>query len=117
VSVCQDCRRDNVGCQYLHFPLADDLRSKRSYGGSVDYESFYAAAQRVIERVEQGNVLVHCHAGRNRSAAVCAAVIAALSEERSIGGVIEYLKTIRHEVDMSPLMEGFARQFVRDYET
>jgi protein-tyrosine phosphatase len=113
VSVCQDCRRENVGSEYLHFPLADDMRSFESYGGSVNYETFYAVAQTVQERIRNECVLVHCHAGRNRSVAVCAAVTA----NKYVVPVDEALwniSNLRPEAELSPLMEGFAKQYVED---
>jgi len=113
VSVCQDCKRDNVGQEYLHFPLADDMRSKESYGGSVDYQDFYKAAETVAERIEDEHVLVHCHAGRNRSVSVCAAVRGA-----TYGIPPTYttndLTVVGVDVKQSPLMLGFAEQYVRD---
>lgn len=114
VSVCQDCREDNIAQEYLHFPLADDMRSKESWGGSVDYQTFYDAAEAVRERMEHGSVVVHCHAGRNRSVSVCAAVIASAHGETDIDGAFEHIERLRPEADPSPLMEGFARQYVRD---
>jgi len=113
VSVCQDCKRDNVSQEYLHFPLADDMRSKESYGGSVDYETFYGAAETVAERIGDEHVLVHCHAGRNRSVSVCAAV-GAVKEDVSVLSIYSDLHYLDVDVQPSPLMQGFAEQLVND---
>jgi len=89
--------------------------SKQSWGGGVDYQTFYEAAETVIERMDEGRVVVHCHAGRNRSVSVCAAVMAALHGETDIDGAFEHIERLRPEADPSPLMEGVARQFEQDY--
>lgn len=114
VSVCQDCRDDNISQEYLRFPLADDIESKRNWGGSVDYQTFFDAAEAVRERMEHGSVVVHCHKGRNRSVSVCAAVMASLTDDEDATQKFEHIERLRPEADPSPLMEGFAHQYVKD---
>lgn len=77
VNVCQDDTSDNVGCHYSHIPLADGEENAEQWGGSCGYSAFAAAAGRVVLCLQHGEtVLVHCHAGQSRSAAVCIAALA-----------------------------------------
>jgi predicted protein tyrosine phosphatase len=71
VSTCQDTCRENVGCTYEHFDLADGEQSNEQWGGAYDYESFADAMDYVTIKLEfDRNVCVHCHRGRSRSVSV-----------------------------------------------
>lgn len=81
VTVCQDSTEDNVGCSYSRYNMSDGPDNK--YGGRHDYEIFHSAVGEVVESINQGDtVLVHCHRGRSRSAAV---VIASVGRLKSVG--------------------------------
>ncbi|MDJ1434610.1 dual specificity protein phosphatase [Halostagnicola sp. A-GB9-2] len=76
VTVCQDSVEDNIGCEYDHFNIADGPLSQDHYGGDLSHSSFEDAAETLHEALENDKtVLVHCHAGQSRSAAVAAAAL------------------------------------------
>jgi len=76
LSVCQDACPDNVGCRYEHVPLADDAASEARWGGTTAYTDFADACTICRDALASGETtLVHCHAGQNRSVAVCTAVL------------------------------------------
>lgn len=116
VSVCQDTAGENVGCDYVHYPLADDEHSVRNWGGTTDYRVFSAAVDTVsaaVESDEYENVLVHCHSGQNRSVAVCAAVIAT-----RFGNGYEFGKMVvedaRPIANPNETMESHARRYIAE---
>lgn len=114
VSVCQDTVEANVGCDYHHIALADGRESKRNWGGSIEYKDFVRAAETVIASVRHGDTLVHCHMGKNRSAAVCAAVIAT-HYEHTFDAAIDLVERMNPRTDIVPLMYVFARRFANEY--
>jgi protein-tyrosine phosphatase len=117
VSVCQDAAHENVGCAYEHYPLADDAESVENWGGSTDYALFTAAAERVVNALRDdsvGNVLVHCHHGKNRSAAVCAAAIAAYRNCTYTEAITDVLHA-RPVVAPNNLMRSHAMRFISDH--
>ena len=58
----------------------------------------------------RGSVLVHCIAGRSRSAAVIVCYLLAVSKgERSYDECVEEVRRLREEVDIN---EGFAKQII-----
>lgn len=74
ITVCQDSVEDNVGCEYEHYNLTDGPTDLLR--GEFTYDLFSDAVDSAFEHLEDGKeVLVHCHVGQSRSAAVCAAVI------------------------------------------
>jgi len=76
VTVCQDSVADNIGCRYHYFNMSDGEPDE--YGGDDSYTLFETAVDTVRYELQDGNaVVVHCHVGRSRSAAVCTAVLAA----------------------------------------
>lgn len=115
VSVCQDTADDNVSddTPYLHVSLADDERSAEMWGGSIAYEDFEKAVNTVREAMDDGTVLVHCHAGQNRSAAVCAAVVAAEKDRRYRVGE-DTVRKARPIINPTPVMERHAKKYVTD---
>jgi len=119
VSVCQDNARDNVGCFYPHYPLADDEQSMDAWGGTTEYSTFAEAAETVVAALQADsveNVLVHCHVGRNRSAAVCAAAMA-VYEETFYEAAFSKLRNAREIVAPNSMMEEYARRFIQEQQT
>jgi len=114
VSVCQDTRESNVGCQYQQFNIADGREAQREWGGSVDYIVFQRAAQYAIQSVSLGDTLIHCHRGQNRSAAICAAVIAT-QYDYDFDEAVDLVERRNPRTELSPLMYVFARRFAREY--
>jgi len=62
---------------------------------------------------EIDRVLVHCHRGRNRSAAICAAALAAHRDE-SLSCALTQVCDARTVFDPNDLMVSHARRFVED---
>lgn len=117
VSVCQDNREDNVECPYYHVNLADGPISAREWGGKCDYATFRRAAAMVGPSYASGdNTLVHCHSGQNRSAAVCAAVLA-VEHELTYDEAIEEVRDAREIANPTEQMEEHARRFIEDTMT
>lgn len=78
VTVCQDHIIDHVADEqvYLWYPLCDSNGNCDDWGGLNDASSFDAAIRATAMELSRGSdVLVHCHAGVSRSAAVSAGVI------------------------------------------
>lgn len=114
VSVCQDRRCDNIGTHYQHFPLADDKQSEWEWGGSCRYEVFERAANYVSSSLRSGeSVLVHCHSGQNRSAAV---IIAALGVVEGLDyyEAGEELYDARPIINVNQLMASHAKRYIHE---
>lgn len=81
IGVCQTSAEPYVSCEYIHFNMSDGP-SDRNNDGRHDYEYFSNAADTVLEAINSDKqVLVHCHAGRSRSASVS---IAALGVQKNL---------------------------------
>lgn len=118
ISVCQDIVRQNVSDEtpYEHFMLADDEESRDNWGGSHGYPLFARAAESVVEALEAAaveNVLVHCHRGRNRSAAVCAAALA-VYEDSTYVDAYNRVQAARPMVNPNETMREHAERFVAE---
>jgi protein-tyrosine phosphatase len=116
ISVCQDIVSQNVSddTPYEHFMLADDESSRDNWGGSHHYPMFARAAESVVEaleRPEDENVLVHCHVGKNRSAAVCAAALA-VYEDSTYAEAYTKVEDARPMVNSTEQMHEHGRRFV-----
>jgi predicted protein tyrosine phosphatase len=114
VSVCQDAARDNVGCAYEHYELADDEISVENWGGTTEYSEFSDAAESVIYALQSDeieNVLVHCHSGQNRSCAVCAAALA-VHNQRSYEWAFNKIRAARPIVNPNQTMRSHAKRFI-----
>jgi protein-tyrosine phosphatase len=118
VSVCQDTCIANVSSDvtYEHVRLADDPTSAQRWGGASNYKKFENAADTVYETLQSDQTVVHCHAGRNRSVAVCAAVLA---RENKVGydTMLGYVCNARREsgdVEPNPneLMQSYGHRYV-----
>lgn len=117
VTVCQDSVADNVGCVYRQFPVADHPDATGRYGGDASYEMFREAADTVLSALREGDtVLVHCHAGINRSASVCAAALGVLTD-RSYDDAIAVVRDARPIVNPHPSMERHARRFITTHRS
>jgi len=84
ITICQDSVEDNVsGQHYHHFELADGEPPGDAFNpGECSYDLFTDAVCAITNHVEQDqNVLVHCHAGRSRSAM---AIVAALTDLKNM---------------------------------
>lgn len=117
VSVCQDTCWDNVSDDTItyHVPLADSDEAQRNWGGKTDYGSFCAAASYVLSMLLVGhNVLVHCHAGQNRSCGVSAAALA-VYHDRRYSWAINRVREAR-PMNTTELIERHARRFVDEIE-
>lgn len=113
VSVCQDECQDNVGCPYIHVPLADDEQSAERWGGSTEYSEFERAADAVLARLAFGKVLVHCHSGQNRSAAVCAAV-RAVDYGVTFEKALDDVRGARPVINPNDMFKAHARRYVEE---
>jgi protein-tyrosine phosphatase len=114
VTVCQDDVRDNVGCDYDYFCMSDGP-AQGYVPGDNSYEMFEEACECVIESLESDNtVLVHCHAGRSRSVAVCTATLAVtggLTYEEAFNRVRE----ARPIANSHPLLRDHAERFIETH--
>lgn len=114
ISVCQDTVRENVSdeCYYTQYPLADDVISKRRWGGTTEYETFDDVVWAVL--IAQGldaETLVHCHRGRNRSVATITAAVAVQRELR-YPDAFQIVREARPIANPNALMRTHARRFI-----
>ena len=113
LSVCQDMARDNVGTEYTCVKLADDIRSKQRWGGTTEYAAFERAADRVLGSLltYDESILVHCHSGQNRSAAVCTAALG-VAEKVFYIDAGEMVYEARPVININQLMAAHARRYI-----
>jgi len=111
VSVCQDSVEENISSEqeYHHIPLADSQEAVDQWGGSCEYQDFSQAVDRVLSA--EGETLVHCHKGRDRSVSVLIAAIA-VEEGRQYQDVWEQVKYYRPQAMPSDLMREHARRYI-----
>lgn len=114
ITVCQDSVNDNISCEYYHYNIADGEYTQGKYGGRTDYGVFEEAAERVLQSLEDGeDVLVHCHAGQNRSVSVSAAALAVfLSSDYS--HALSTVENGRPMANPTETLERHAKRFVRE---
>lgn len=115
VSVCQDTCRDNVSdtTPYSHVALADDEHSQERWGGSCDYNTFFTAAECVRGSwLAHGNVVAHCHVGKNRSAAACAAAWA-VEQDTTVYEALQTISETRPLVSPNDRMLSYATRYAR----
>jgi protein-tyrosine phosphatase len=116
VSVCQDETFDNISddCRQAHFRLAADRRSAERWGGEWQYEMFERAADFVHEAVSNDEcVLVHCHKGRNRSVAVCAAVMGSM-QGIDFETALTIIRAVRPIAGPNGVMQGHAERYIEE---
>lgn len=67
ISVCQDkCEYESA--QGIHIPIAETAGQERTVGGEMSFNRFCEAVSAIQTKLESGqDILVHCHAGVNRS--------------------------------------------------
>jgi Dual specificity phosphatase, catalytic domain. len=120
IGVCQDDRSDNVSCSYDHFNMSDGPVENEENGGhnpgEFGYDIFSDAVDRAIaRRVLLDTILIHCHAGRSRSAAVAITTMAVMNgmtwEE-----ALEYAKEQRECIDISPELVELGKEYVSRVE-
>lgn len=122
VSVCQDTVTDHVAeHQAYEWHNICDGATCDQYGGSESYESFWKAASSVADAVGRGeSVLVHCHAGQSRSAAVCIAALHEIAPEET--GVVgaerwkqlrDVVESARPQIHMDDQLAAYSMRFVR----
>lgn len=111
VTVCQESVGDNVGCRYYWYNLKD---VDSGYGGSTDYADFATAMAKVVQLLRRGDtVVVHCHHGVSRSAAVCIAAVAVV-EDISYEDAYDRVETARDVIDPKGMLVDHARRFITD---
>jgi hypothetical protein len=108
VGVCQDDCTDNVGCRYEHFCLADGSEDERGMNpGKYSYKLLSDAIDAVVAaRIRRDTVLVHCHAGRSRSATVAIAALCVLNG-------LDWDEAYNKAKDARPIINP-GRELVRD---
>lgn len=95
VSVCQDGLRDERKVDTINCAIAETANQQDRIGGEKRYEVFAEAASRVNQRLDAGrDVLLHCHAGVNRSIGVASAVIAH-QQDIAVSEAISHIQEIR----------------------
>lgn len=110
ISVCQDKAADNVSVPYVHFPLADGPDDSR-WGGDYSYGFFAAIVDFVVDQYNCGSkLLVHCHRGRSRSAAVCICTIGELLDSSFKGAHLDV--DYARETDLSDMMGAYTRFYM-----
>jgi predicted protein tyrosine phosphatase len=115
LSVCQDTAWENVSddVRQEHVALADDPQSVERWGGSCSYETFCKAADKAVSALDVGELVIHCHHGKNRSVSVAAASLAVHNDvkfHRALTAVLDH----RAVADPNDLMLSHAARYVRD---
>jgi len=113
VTVCQDDIEDNVSekCSYKWFNMSD---GDTGYGGRSDYGIFKEACDAVISHLEKGDsVLVHCHVGKSRSAAVCIASLAVFEKLR-YNEAYKKVKEARSFINPDSLLVEHANRYINE---
>jgi hypothetical protein len=116
VSVCQDTCRDNVSddVPYGHVELADDRHSVERWGGSCSFSTFSEAVRTAREMwAEHDHLVVHCHAGKNRSGAVCATVWADYHHMDFFPALYD-VQRARDIVDPDPMLCDYGQRWLAD---
>lgn len=114
VSICQDRAEDLGGVDFTHCPLAETSRQvNRKLGGEKSYHVFEKAATTAYAALQRGDdVLVHCHAGVNRSAGLCVAIMAYESGE-SVHESLKRLEQSRRRVNPMDFTMMYASAWAR----
>lgn len=111
IGVCQTSAEPNVSCEYIHYNMSDGPSDNPN--GDHDYEFFSEAATTVLGAINNNkNVLVHCHAGRSRSASVC---IAALGVHKNLPymDALSLVTDARHVMPEQTLADH-AKRFIEE---
>lgn len=113
VTVCQDDVFDNVDCTCIQVNLADGPNDDYK-NGSDTYSTFANAVDYVLTGLRgDQSVLVHCHMGVSRSAAVCTAALA-IYEDCSYEDALQRVATARPRIDPKAQLRRYARRAIDD---
>lgn len=113
VGVCQTDASDNVGCEYSHFCLSDG-EPEGEDPGVFTYELFKEAVDAVVAaRIRRETVLVHCHMGVSRSAAVCIAALAVV-EGMEYKEAYQRVSGAKY-IQPSPELVEFAKRYTEEH--
>lgn len=114
VTVCQDSVENNVGCSYNHFALSDGEPEGHN-PGKFKYELFKEATDVVKKGLERGEtVLVHCHAGANRSVSVAAAALASINNS-NFDKEVWKIKQERPIANPSREIKKFGTRYIKEH--
>jgi protein-tyrosine phosphatase len=118
ITVCQDCVGDNISddTEYYCFNIADDEESAENWGGSYHYPRFEEAALTLLRGFRDDSIstsLIHCHKGRNRSVAVCAAAMG-VYYDITYGEAYGRIQDARGIANPNHIMEGHAKRFITE---
>ena len=118
LTVCQDCIYDNVSSdtEYHCFNIADDEESAENWGGSFRYPRFEEAALTLLNGFRDDSIstsLIHCHHGKNRSVAVCAASMGCYYG-KTYEQCYDMIKSVRDVANPNDIMEGHAKRFITE---
>lgn len=114
ITVCQDSVADNVGCDYDHFNMSDGPE-EGIVGGDSSFELFEAAVDETVDALDAGDtLLVHCHAGRSRSAMVCTSALAA-RQELSFEDATELIHDTGRFISPCPGVADHARRYIDEH--
>lgn len=116
IGVCQDDCSENVGCEYEHFCLSDGPYDIRGHNpGEYSAEMVHNAIDAVVAaRIKRETVLVHCHAGQSRSAAVAIAAMAVI-EGMTWNEAFNRAKEQRPIINPGPELVNDAKAYIREY--
>lgn len=110
ITVCQDDVRDNIGCDYHYFNMADGEID--FYGGSCDYTIFKDAADQLYRLITNNEtVLIHCHKGQSRSPSVAIAAIGK-AECISYDSAKKLVQDKRPMIEPNEHLEKHARKYI-----
>lgn len=115
ITTCQDEVSDNVGCEYDYFDMADGPHSKDFYGGDDSYGIFEEAADTAHQALVDGEtILVHCHAGQNRSVSVSAAALARY-KDLSYTEALNLIKEHRPIADPTETYHSHIQRYIEEH--
>jgi len=97
ISVCQDAVEFEQA-DLIHLPIAETDMQESQHGGTKSFDQFVRAASTIQDHVEAGEaVLVHCHAGINRSVGTTAAALGRSNRVLPDSDTFDALTTIQDE--------------------
>jgi protein-tyrosine phosphatase len=102
--------------EYRCFNIADDAESADNWGGSFHYPEFAEAAQTLLNGLRDDLIstsLIHCHRGRNRSVAVCAAAMGCYYGI-TYGEAYERIRDARGIANPNYIMQQHSIRFIKE---
>lgn len=95
ISVCQDVVEFEQA-DLIHLPIAESDAQAAQHGGEKSFAQFARAANEIQDSVQAGEeVLVHCHAGINRSVGTTAAALGRIENGMETFEALERIQTER----------------------